>query len=82
LPVSGALEDPILELHDKNGVVVRSNDNWKESQGAEITSTGAPPKNDKESAIVATLAPTSYTAIVRGKAGSTGIALVEVYNLK
>jgi uncharacterized delta-60 repeat protein len=82
LPVTGALQDPILELHDKNGVMVRSNDNWKETQGAEITSTGAPPKNDKESAIVATLAPASYTAIVRGKAASTGISLVEVYNLK
>ena len=51
-------------------------------QAAEIIATTIPPTNDAESAIVETLAPAAYTAIVRGKDGSTGIALVEVYALQ
>ncbi len=79
--VAGALQDPTLELHDGNGVIIDSDDNWKESQQAEIAATGLQPANDLESAIVATLTPGAYTAIVRGKNDTTGVGLVEVYNL-
>lgn len=79
--VAGAMADPTLELRDANGALVRSNDNWKDSQQAEIQASGIPPQNDLESAIVATLSPAAYTAIVSGKGGTTGVGLVEVYRL-
>jgi len=79
--VAGALQDPTLELHDGFGTLIVLNDNWKESQQAEIEATGLQPTNDFESAIVMTLLPAPYTAIVRGKNDTTGVALVEVYNL-
>ncbi len=81
LPVAGSLADPILELHDADGGVIASNDNWRDSQEAEIEATGAPPTDDAESAILSTLAPGSYTAVVRGVGDTTGVALVEVYGL-
>ena len=80
LPLAGKLSDPILELHDGNGALVQGNDNWRSDQEEEILST-LPPTNDLESAIVRTLAPGLYTAIVRGVGNTTGIALVEVYGL-
>jgi sugar lactone lactonase YvrE len=79
--VSDPLADPILELHDSNGVLIASNDNWKSDQQSEIEATGIPPTNDLEAAIFATLTPGSYTAIESGKNGGTGVGLVEVYNL-
>jgi hypothetical protein len=79
--ISNPLQDPTLELHNGNGDVIASDDNWKDSQQADIEATGIPPTNDLESAIVATLAPGNYTAIVRGKSNTTGVALVEVYAL-
>ena len=79
--VSGALSDPTLELRDPNGAVIRANDNWQETQQAEIVATTIPPAHAAESAIVATLRPGFYTAVVRGKNGGTGIGLVEVYNV-
>jgi hypothetical protein len=82
LPVPGALADPLLELHDANGDLIASNDNWRSDQEAEIIATGVPPTSDKESAIVATLDPSAYTAIVRGVNNTTGVALVEVYDLQ
>jgi hypothetical protein len=78
--VSSMLQDPTLELNDANGVVI-ANDNWKDTQQADIEATGIPPTNDLESAIVASLAPGPYTAIVRGKNNTTGTALVEIYLL-
>ena len=81
LPVAGALGDPTLELYDGNGALIASNDNWRSDQEAEIIATGIPPSNDLESAIVQNLAPAAYTAIVRGVNGTTGIAVVEAYNL-
>ena len=81
LPVAGKLADPTLELHDGNGGLLASNDNWRTDQEAEIIATGLPPSNDLESAIVATLPPANYTAIVRGVNNTTGVALVEVYAL-
>jgi hypothetical protein len=81
LPVPGSLADTILELYDGNGVLLASNDNWKDTQQSEIEATGVPPTNDAESAIVETLSPAPYTAIVRGKNNGTGVALVEIYRL-
>ena len=78
--VSGALQDPTLELVDANGTTI-SNDNWRETQEAEIAAI-LPPPHDKEAAIAATLTPGPYTAIVRGKDNTTGVALVEAYNLQ
>jgi plastocyanin len=79
--VTGALADPTLELHDENGALIGSDDNWKETQQSEIEATGLQPSNDLESAVLETLAPGAYTAIVAGKNGTTGVGLVEVYNL-
>ncbi len=86
--VAGVLGDPTLELHDGSGTTLATNDNWKindqtgQSQQAEIEATTIPPTNDLESALVATLAPGNYTAIVRGKNNTTGVGLVEVYNIQ
>jgi hypothetical protein len=79
--VSGALADPTLELHDGNGALLASNDNWRSDQEAEIEATTIPPNDDLEAAILRTLAPGAYTAIVRGANDTTGVALVEVYNV-
>ena len=79
--VTGALADPTLELHDENGALIQDNDNWKDTQQAEIEATGLQPTNDLESAIFQTLAPGAYTAIVAGKDDTTGVGLVEVYRL-
>ncbi len=72
--------DPVLELHEPDGTVI-TNDNWKDTQETEIVATTVPPTNELESAIVATLDPGAYTAIVSGRNGGTGIALVEAYDL-
>ena len=80
-PVPGALADPTLELHDGNGALIRSNDNWKETQQTDIEAAQLALADDRESAIEATLAPGAYTAIVRGNGDLTGVALVEVYRL-
>lgn len=82
LPVTGKLEDPTLELHNGDGALLAENDDWKSDQQSEIEATTIPPSNEKESAIVRTLSPGKYTAIVRGKNGSTGIGLVEAFNLQ
>jgi hypothetical protein len=79
--VAGALADPSLELHDGNGTVIGSNNNWQESQQDEIEATGLAPQDDLESALLETLEPGAYTAIVTGQGGGTGVALVEVYRL-
>jgi hypothetical protein len=81
LTVPGKLADPTLELRDGNGGLIRSNDNWRTDQEAEIIATTIPPTNNLESAIVQTLTPGNYTAIVRGVDGTTGVALVEIYAL-
>lgn len=82
LGVTGALADPTLELHDGQGSLIFSNDNWRSDQFNQIKATTIPPTDNKESAIVATLNPGSYTAVVRGISNTTGVALVEVYNLE
>lgn len=75
------LADPVLELHGPGAFVTITNDNWRDTQEDEIQATGIPPTNDFESAIVATLDPGAYTAIVRGNGNTSGVALVEVYDL-
>ncbi|MBA3963082.1 MAG: SGNH/GDSL hydrolase family protein [Chthoniobacterales bacterium] len=80
--ITNPLADPTLDLYDANGVLIKSNDNWRDAQESLIQSTGLAPTNDAEAAIVRSLAPGNYTAVVRGKDGGTGVALVEVYNLK
>jgi hypothetical protein len=81
LPLSGALVNPTLELHDGNGVLIAANDNWRSDQEAEIIATSIAPTNNQESAIVRTLPPGNYTAIVRDVNDTSGVALVEVYSL-
>ena len=75
------LPDPVLELHGPDGSVIRTNDNWKDTQQAAIDATTLAPTDDLESAILATLAPGAYTAILRGQDGTSGIGLVEMYDL-
>ncbi|HEY2103349.1 MAG TPA: DVUA0089 family protein [Chthoniobacterales bacterium] len=77
--LSGVLADPMIEVHDLNGVIA-TNDNWRDTQQAEIAATGLAPSNDLESAVLLTLAPGSYTAIVRGNNGGTGIGQVEAFD--
>jgi len=85
VPVAGTLSDPTLELHDSSGTLIDSNDDWKtradgSSQQAEIEATTIPPNDDLESALLETLSPGNYTAIVRGKDDSVGVGMVEIYN--
>jgi hypothetical protein len=79
--VSNALQDPKLDLYDSQGQVIASDDNWKDSQQADIEATTIPPSDDRESAILRTLAPGQYTATVRGVNGTSGVAVVEAYQL-
>ena len=81
--VPDALTDPVLELHGPGAFVTITNDNWRDDpvQEAAIIATGIPPTNDLESAIDATLNPGAYTAVVRGRNNTSGVALVEVYDL-
>jgi hypothetical protein len=78
--VPGTLQDPILELRDEKGGSV-TNDNWRTSQRDEIEQSGLAPKDDRESAIIALLPAGKYTAILRGVHDTTGIGLVEVFDL-
>ena len=79
--VPNALQDTTLELYDSQGSVIAINDNWRDSQAAEIKATTIPPPNVREAAIIRQLTPGAYTAIVRGKNNTTGVALVEAYQL-
>jgi hypothetical protein len=84
LGIANSLADPTLELRDGNGMLIAFDDNWKDNpaQAAQIIAAGLPPRNDLEAAIAATLPPGAYTAVVGGKGGGTGVALVEIYNLQ
>jgi YVTN family beta-propeller protein len=88
--ISGALADPTLELHDSSTAIIATNDDWQttqvggvitSSQVSEIQSRGIAPGQAAESVIIAVLAPGNYTAILRGKNNTTGIAVVETYDL-
>jgi hypothetical protein len=88
--VPDALANPTLELHDETGALIASNDNWVQTiiggiittnQVRDIRNSGHAPTDSRESAIIATLQPSNYTAIVRGVNNTTGVGLVEVYDL-
>jgi hypothetical protein len=79
--VTDPLLDPTIELHDGNGAVLASNDNWKDGQPQSVIATQLAPGDDRESVIVSFAAPGHYTAVVRGKNDTTGIALVEAYRI-
>lgn len=81
LSVNGKLQDPYLEIHDSNGSAPLTNDNWRDTQEAEIQQTGLAPTNDKESAIVKRLPAGNYTAIIRGADNSPGIGVIQLYDL-
>jgi len=89
--IPNALADPTLELHGANGALIASNDNWQttviggiitSNQVSAIQNSGHAPTQPSESAIIATLQPGNYTAIVRGRNNTVGVALVEVYDLQ
>jgi hypothetical protein len=80
--VTGALENPTLELVDADGTILRANDDWRSDQQAELQAISIQPSDERESALIATLPSGNYTAIVRGKDGTIGVGLVEVYNLQ
>jgi hypothetical protein len=81
--VTNPLPDPTLEVRDNNGGLVIADDNWQDdaSQSAQISADNLAPSNPLESAVATSLLPGTYTAIVAGKNGGTGIGVVEVYNL-
>ena len=79
--VPNPLADPFLEIHDGNGATIRSNNNWRDNQGGVLQNIGLAPSDDLESAILISIAPGSYTAVVKGADGGIGNGLVEVYQL-
>jgi len=80
--VANSISDPTLELHNANGSTLQSNNDWQQGpDAATISSKGFAPKDSRESALLATLNPGSYTAIVQNASGATGVGLVEVYDL-
>lgn len=79
--IPGRLSNPMLELHDATGASIAANDDWRSSQASEITASGFAPGTDTEAAVLVTVAPGSYTAILRGANASSGIGLVEIYDL-
>jgi hypothetical protein len=81
--ITNPLLDPTLELRDNDGALIIGNDNWQDdaNQAALLSSSGLAPGNPQESAVATSLLPGTYTAIVAGKNGGTGVGLVEVYNL-
>jgi hypothetical protein len=80
-PLPGRLLDPVLQLYNSAGNLIAVNDNWRDTQKQEITDSTIPPTDDNESAIVAMLEPGNYSAVVRGKNETPGIAVVELYDL-
>jgi hypothetical protein len=81
--VTGELRNPVLELHDSNGALLSTNDNWRNApNSSEIIATGLAPIDARESAILLTPGPGAYTAIVRGAGATAGVALLEAYLLE
>lgn len=79
--IGGSLQNPTLELHDSHGATLATNNNWRDSQAVEIQESGLAPSDNRESAIIATLEPGAYTTVLAGESNTTGIGLVEVYDL-
>jgi hypothetical protein len=80
--IGGALADPTLELRSSNGELLAVNNDWKQSQQAAIEAIGLAPTDERESVILKTLPAGNYTAIVRSHDGTTGVGLVEIYNVR
>jgi hypothetical protein len=82
--VPGTLANPTLDLVNSSGTVIRSNDNWQDdpAQSTQIQAAGLAPGHPEEAALVQTISPGQYTAIVRGSGGATGVGLVEAYNIQ
>ncbi len=80
--VQSPLADPVLEVYSSTGALVSMNDNWKDTQQAAIQGTMLAPTNDAEAAVLLTLGPGQYTAILRGKNNTTGVGLFELYGLQ
>lgn len=81
LGVPGVINDPVLRLFGSNGSPLAVNDNWQDTQRAEIEATGIPPQDLREAAIIATLLPGAYTASVSDANANTGVGLIEIYDL-
>ena len=79
--VQGFLADPTLDLVNASGTVIRSNDNWRDSQQSEIEAANLAPSHNEEAALVQTVPPGAYTAVVRGNGRTTGVGLIEAYNI-
>jgi predicted chitinase len=79
--VQGPLQDPVLQLYNSGNVLVQSNDNWKSQNQTGIEATGLAPTDDRESALVLGLGSEPYTVVVRGKNNTTGVGVVEIYDL-
>ncbi len=79
--VPNVLANPALELNGPGEFLKTANDNWRDTQEVAIQDTGLAPTHDFEAAIDATLAPGAYTAVVRGSGNTSGVALIEVYDL-
>ena len=77
--VPNTLADPVLELHDSTGGIIASNDDWRDTQWSQIQATGIAPTSQRESAMIISLAPGNYTAVVSGYGGGQGVGLVEAY---
>jgi hypothetical protein len=79
--VPNPLADPILSIFDRNGLQIATNDDWQSNQRTDISLTGLAPKDDREAAYIAWFQPGTYTAVLTGKNGGTGMGLIEVYKL-
>jgi hypothetical protein len=80
LSVTGVLLDPVLELRGADGALLFQNDNWKDTQRPQIEGSPFQPTDDRESVIIASLAPAAYTAILSGKNQTAGVGLIEIYD--
>ncbi|MDQ6808260.1 MAG: hypothetical protein M3Z64_02365 [Verrucomicrobiota bacterium] len=80
--ITNPLQNPSIDMRDINGAQIAFNDNWKDTQRADIEASGLAPSDDRESALIQTLAAGNYTVTIRGIGNTTGIAVVEAYNLR
>jgi hypothetical protein len=79
--ITNFISDPFLQLRSQSGALLQQNDNWKDSQQAEIEATGLAPGDDREAVIIATLTPGQYTGLLTNKLGVPGLGTFEVYDL-
>jgi hypothetical protein len=77
--ISNPLADPTLDLHDANGALVTTNNNWEDSQALDLQAVALAPSDLSEAATVQWLSPGAYTAVAQGNSGQTGVGLVDIY---